>query len=226
MSEAGTAAGTSPLQRWTRRGWQLVAAAVLLAALAVLVLVLRLTWDREDGFFVAGAQLADPEHLDKLRPKPAEAVRPAEVGVIAHRIVAGSGTVIGHRAYSAGEFYIVDDETYSKATVWLAGPLPASGLSVALGDPAQVRVLLSRGLSAWPARDCSGVVQDGRLSVKRKGAALHVMLLGVFEPRTGAAPDCVREPVELQFEAGALTLDQLTPWLGRAGEHPYAETYR
>lgn len=203
-----------------------VAGVALLVAVWGGVLCVRATLDREDAFYLANAQLADPDYLDKLRPKPAELVRQTEFGFMAHRIAHGTGTVIGHRVYSGGKFHVVDDETYRKTTIWIKGPVPESGLVASLRDTAKVLVLHSQGGSAWPAQDCSGVVEYGNLQVRKDGDAFEVTLLGTFDPRTGRFPStCNTEAIDVQFKARPIAFDQLTPWLGTAGEHPYAETY-
>ena len=202
-------------------------ALVLLLAGGVGVLVFRASLDREDAFFVANARLADPDYLDRLRPKPAELVRQTEFGFMAHRIAKGTGTVIGHRLYSAGEFHIVDDERYRKTTIWLNGPVPQAGLVSNLRDTTKVLVLHSQGGSAWPAQDCSGVVKYGNLVIRKDRESLLVELTGTFDPRTGRFPSiCNTEAIDVRFKARPFAFDELTPWLGAAGDHPYAETYR
>ena len=183
--------------------------------------------DKEDGFYLKGAELADPDLLASLERSPDrdEPYRD-RFGFQVHRLREGDGTVFGHRRYSNGDLLRIDDETYLKLTVWIrSGALPSE---IDLEGGEDVIVVLSRGASAWPRNDCSGHVSSGFVRLEPERGGYRVTVDGAMTPlgNPGYVPECAAAPVRLAFRAEETAIGRLSPWLGAAADHPYRETYR
>lgn len=205
-----------------------LAAIIFGIALVLGVFVAYGARDKEDTFALADAEFADVGYLQHSGfDNDERSRRLGDFSVYAHRLKRGAGTVFGFRAYSPGRVGIIDDETYRKITVWIAHPLPASTLEMPFGDDTRAIMAVSEGSSAWPRSGCSRVATAGTVQVQRTHGRCRItihadtMVSGKITPI-----DCAAEKVDLTFEAKEIAFDELTPWLGLEGLHPYDETYR
>lgn len=183
------------------------------------------TTEAHDGFFIDDAALADPNYLAGIDARPVEPWDDSTLGLFAHRVSAGTGTVVGYRAYSPGKRRVTDDEHFEKVTLWFKqGPLPV-GTTQIYDDT--VVVVLTRGGSAWPRSACSAVVVNGSIDITPHRDAIDVRVRGDLAKRGNRHPQwCEEEYLDVSFRASAMSLAALTPWLGSAGAHPYDESYR
>jgi len=185
---------------------------------------------RRDGFFIENAAFADPGYLKKLdvHAKGAFAKgvfdpNPTSMGLFAHRLVTGAGTIFGYRSYSPGGLLTIDDETFEKVTIWLGQPLPIRG-KIPIDD--SVLAVYTKGGSAWPDSACSGVITKGSIQVSPRGDAFDVSIAGdLVELGSRRPQSCVERHLQVSFKAVEISVASLTPWLGRAGDYPYAESY-
>jgi hypothetical protein len=214
------------LQRSVRT-WRAASASALLAMLLAACTTASDAWPSEDGFFIDGAALADPDYLARIEAQPADdrASDSSAMGLFAHRVSGGQGTILGYRAYSPGGLMTVDDESFEKVTIWFKqGRLPLG--TTPLRDETVV-VIHTFGGSAWPRMACSAVVVNGAIDIARSRDGFDVTLRGDLGKRGNRHPDwCERERIDLSFRASEIALTSLTPWLGSAGDHPYDESYR
>lgn len=182
--------------------------------------------DKEDSFYVVGAQPLDASVLD--RPLDESVVRqglePA-YGFTVHRLKPGQGMVLGYRFYSNGHVMAIDDEIYRKLSVWLPAVPSSWPATFDLADSGKAAVFYSRGGSAWPDNDCSARLSSGTVRVERRGDDYAVAVHGQLVPSVNSAARCKPESVDREFVAHALRLEQLTPWLGAKGTHVVDETY-
>lgn len=209
----------------------------LLGTLLLLAIVVRgaklayAAVDKEDRFYVLNAEPEEPEYLQKLDQASADDNEAASrFGHAAHRIKPGTGLTLGHRFYTNGSVFSIDDEGFRKITIWLPAGAAQSVTSLDVADRSKVLVLFSEGGSAWPDNTCSGRVSAGSLRIEKHGERYQVALHGDLTPQGNGAvrpARCASQKVDIEFVAAQLQFGQLTPWLGKAANgHPYAETYR
>ncbi len=217
-----------PLARRILRGLAFFVLALVALAAVLVGLVLYGSRDRDHDFYLLHAELRDREHLEKLdKDTQKDDYRWEAFGYQVHRLMAGRGLVIAHRHYSSGEAFLIDDETYSKLTIWLAEDVPLTGKRV-LKTPEMALVVYSSGGSAWPRNDCSGHLQ-GSVELTPVTRGIDVRVNGTFSP-SGArklGDYCKPHDVSLRFLARPARLPDLTAWDGNASgsPHPYDETY-
>jgi len=205
--------------------------AILLAILilAIAALSIYAAIDKEDSFFVSGAALENPGWLGEVDAHRNDGfqARREYLSVYAHRIKQGIGTVLGYRLYSNGSLLAIDDESYIKLTIWVSERTPAQHAEYDLSDRDRIVAIYSRGGSAWPAFGCAGFIARGKVTIEGGDGAKRVDVAGVFEPMESASDEHCRQAEFVQtFTATKMDLSKITPWLGKAGNHPYRETYR
>lgn len=206
-----------------------VASVAVLAVLVVTGLFAYAAIDKEDTFYLVDAEPSDANYLFLLDADPQKSSIDWErFGFAVHRVKRGKGVVFGYRFYSNGSVMAIDDEVYRKVTVWLPSGAPIVGTEFNLADRSNAVVMFSAGGSAWPRNDCSGYVSSGTLRVEPGSGGYAVSVDGQLEPRGNSDVwgHCTQQPVTLEFDARQIAFEQLTPWLGNAGVHPYDETYR
>jgi hypothetical protein len=184
--------------------------------------------NRTDSFYLVNAQPAAPDYLFSLDEDPERYdVLRTRYGVFVHRLSKGNGLVMGFRRFS-NPTIAFDDESYQKLTIWAKSGVVPSATQIDLADSTDFLVIYSSGGSAWPEGDCSGYVRSGNLVVEPNGRSYRVRVQGQLEPHGYGGPfdTCVPKPVSLEFVAREVAFEELTPWLGIEGEHPYRETYR
>lgn len=204
-----------------------LAATVALIVLVLGALVAYAARDRKDTFALADAEFADVGYLQRLASQDdALSGRDGNFSVYAHRLKSGTGTVFGFRAYSPGRLAAIDDETYRKITLWIAGAIPTTAIEVPFGDDSRARLVVSDGGSAWPRLGCSRVATAGIVRVQRTNGRFRITIRADTIAAGKITPvECDTEAVGLTFEAPEIVFDDLTPWLGLEGRHPYEETY-
>jgi hypothetical protein len=206
-----------------------VAAAIGVLALLAAGLVSYATTDKRDGFVLQNAELSAPGYLQRLASlnPDTQSRNGEEFPVYVHRLKRGSGTIFGYRAYSPGKFSAIDDETYRKITVWIAGAIPTSPIEIPVGDDARSRLVFSDGASAWSRSGCSGNGTSGTIRVQPHRGYFTITISADITPVGNAVVNrCVPERVDVTFKAKEMAFKDLTPWLGIEGQHPYHETYR
>lgn len=202
-----------------------LASLVALLVIAAIAFTLVGSIGHTDTFSLADAEPVSPTLLDELAAEPHESRftrEPSVYGV--HRLKPGRGLVLGYRAFSPGNAWIIDDESYDKLTIWLPQGISTASKAFDLAkDP--VVVTLSSGSSAWSQHGCSGYVDSGRLHVEQKSGGYAVLLRGEFKPK--ASPEhCKPWPIEREFSAWPIAFEALTPWLGGPATADGMETYR
>lgn len=185
--------------------------------------------DKQDTFYLRDAELSDPHYLDALAVSDGQshASSSERLPVYAHRLKRGKGSVFGFRFYSGGDFFVIDDESYRKVTIWTASPPPSSRIEFDLGDESLARVIFTEGGSAWPENVCSGYVSSGRITIDPVGGLYLVTVHGVLQRAGGRRSNqCDQQKIDMNFKTKEIAYERLTPWLGIAGANPYRETYR
>lgn len=216
--------------RWAFRAF------LLLLALLVLLLIYK-SFSRTDSFHIEHAQLADQDGLHYLEARLAQqsalytASPPVKhqewFGFMLHHIQPGQGAILAYRKFDPGGVLTHDDESYAKLTVWLPDGLPTKPLKVTLTPQSRIQAVFSNGGSAWPRHDCTVALTQGILQITPTGSHYTVDYLGNIALQPQVNPECERPSIVRQeFTTSALSLSELTPWLGKPGEHPYDETYR
>lgn len=209
----------------------LICFGVALGAIVLLIggLALYAAFDREDTFAVANAELADAGYLQRLAGEGYLPFRrSSNFAVYAHRLKRGPGTVFGLRTYMPGKLGVIDDESYRKVTLWMAGAAPATSADLPVGDDARVRLLITDGGSAWLHSACSHVGVGGTVRIERIGRRFRVTIRAATAVSGQSPPQvlCRDGEVDLTFEAKEIAFADLTPWLGVEGRDPFEETYR
>ncbi len=185
--------------------------------------------DREDTFVLPNSEFEDASYLRQIetsKEDEREISHPEHVPIYAHRLERGSGAILAHRFYSNGDVLTIDDEECRKVTVWIAGALPSSAIDLPLGDESKCLFVFSNLGSAWPQSGCSGYGTAGTVRVEPIGKHFKITIHGEVTPVGNAHDRCGIEKVDLTFKAKEIAFEDLTPWLGIAGRHPYDETYR
>jgi hypothetical protein len=185
--------------------------------------------DKQDSFVLQSSEFDKPDYFRQIAALTSEERRsrqPEEVPVYAHRLKRGSGTILAFRFYSSGAVTTIDDEDYRKITVWIAGGPPQSAIDLPLADASKCLLVLSRGGSAWPHSECSGYGTSGTVRVEPRGGRFKITIDGEITPVVNLSAWCRAEKISLTFQAKEIAFENLTPWLGIAGRHPYEETYR
>src|SRR3546814_9015660 len=93
------------------------------------------------------------------------------MGLIAHGLAPGQGTIVAHRFYSPGGALTIDDEVFEKLTIWFKSSRPESG---AITIDSSVVVVHTKGGSAWPQSACSGIIESGQIRITPKGRSFQV----------------------------------------------------
>src|SRR3546814_11147123 len=99
------------------------------------------------------------------------------MGLFAHRLAPGQGTIVAHRFYSPGGALTIDDEVFEKLTIWFKSSRPESG---AITIDSSVVVVPTKGGSAWPQPACSGLLESGQNRITPNGRPLPVVIIGAI----------------------------------------------
>jgi hypothetical protein len=214
---------------WKVMKWLLIAVGSVIGVMVLLMIAATIAAmiDNEDTFYVRHAQFVNSNYLSELEALRLSQTRVEEEGtphVYAHRLTHGSGTVFGYRFYSAGQVGVIDDEHYRKLTIWVAEELP-SRATLDLADATKIIAIYGYGGAAWPRSGCAGRIRVGNVRFDRNGGEVSVHVVGTFMPDKVGRRTCEAEAIDLTFEAREMLIEDLTPWLGVAGRHPYRETH-
>ncbi len=197
-----------------------------LRVLVLLLLLVGCAVSRSDTFLVKQAELVTHSVVTvdpSLRFEPARSY-PA---LVIHNVLPGQHTVLGYRWYSPGSLNAIDDEGFEKISIEISPemlPLPGP---TAVELPSQGHLAYTRGGAAWPRSACYGIATAGSVTLSHVAEnRATVSIQATVEPIRESGDHC--DPVELDrdFEAETIEYRALTPWLGIAGDHPYAETHR
>lgn len=212
--------------------FKVLGALILLLAVLVAGLFFYSSIDREDNFYLINTQFSDYGFLANLDKRLADkedykALRD-EMSVYVHRLSKGHGAVFAHRWYSNGDVMTIDDESFKKLTVWIDELPKKYPVEIDFTRHQKVKGAYTRGGSAWPRAACSGYLRSGSLILDKSGGSIDVSVIGVFVPAGSGAYGgyCEEQELNIEFSASELKFEELTPWLGLQGNHPYAETYR
>lgn len=118
---------------------------------------------------------------------------------------------------------LLDDEIFKKITIWIPelkeGTYPfAEGKIVAY---------FTKGGSAWPETSCGGVILNGILEI-------YEVTNGAAKIRISSNVNCThkngrgQQQVEIDetYKLSNLDFEDISPWIGKKGDHVYRETYR
>ena len=207
-----------------------LSSAIIVVITAAGFLYLYASTDKEDSFFLLNAELANANYLREFTPRsPAFSPDEEEQLIVhSHRLKPGRGSIFGYRFYSNGSLSMIDDEHYRKITIWIAAPLPSLPATIALSDDSAAVAIFTSGGSAWPRAGCAGYLSPGEIGIARNGRSYVVRLHAELTPIPDSTwlPSCGAESVQLTFKASEINSEDVTPWLGTRGAHPYDETYR
>lgn len=214
---------------------------LILKAVGVLFLILVVviagatyyaSMDKVDTFYVMGAQFKGYDYLTALDKRLANkgdrlGLR-EEMNVYVHRISQGVGLVVGYRWYSNGDLMSIDDERFKKLTIWLSEFPKEFPIKFNFSDEKKIKAAYTTGSSAWPRSACSGYIKSGTLVMDGSGSLISVKINGNLIPVASRTHGnyCQEQDLDMEFSASEIEFSELTPWMGLAGDHPYAETYR
>jgi len=185
--------------------------------------------DREYNFYLENSELHNPKFYDLIEEQyntdPQQARRDKGLyPVFAHRVVQGTGTIIGYRFFSMGEIDTIDDESYEKLTVWINGKLSLKSDTFTIGN--NTKVISIKGGSAWPRRACAGNIEKGVVTIKKKDFEIEVNVKGRFKPLNIISMSyCDEKDVNKTFLAKSIEYENLSYKQGKPGNHVYDETY-
>ena len=209
--------------------WSLAA----IVGLLVLLIGARFAYlaiDKEDTFVLQNSEFDNFNYLRQIESSKggARLSHPKHLPVYVHRLKRGSGTIFAYRFYSDEDVLTIDDEAYQKVTIWIPGTLPNSAIDLTLGDESKCLLVFSRGGSAWPKSECSRYGTSGTVKVEPIGRHFKITIHAEVTPTENARAhgDCESDRMDMTFKAKEIAFENLTPWLGIAGRHPYHETYR
>jgi len=134
--------------------FKIVAGALFLVVIVVSGMIMFLSFDRRDAFSIINADFTNYEYLknsDLLRTSGTDKVALANrYNVYSHRLVEGSGIIIGYREYSNGSFFRIDDEYFSKLTIWIPELPKEFPETYNFSDVNSIKAIYTKGGSAWP----------------------------------------------------------------------------
>jgi hypothetical protein len=205
-----------------------IAGVIGMLVLAIAGLLIYKSIDKEDAFVLENAEFQEVGYLRRFEAWEQAKVHPWDgpFPVYAHRLKRGTGTIFAWRFYSNGEVSVIDDESYRKVTLWIAGPPPTATAKITLGDESKAVLISCDGGSAWPGRECCGYGSAGTVTITPSGSHFTIAVESDITPTRSEKRNCPKDRVEKTFTAKRIAFEDLTPWLGLAGPHPYSETYR
>ncbi len=200
---------------------------VILSLLLVLFLQAGCGLRGYRALYIENAALVNPTiYEETMTQAQGEDEQKTNFPVVAHRIRPGTGTVIAYRTWSPGCYFIIDDESYKKVTIYIPSVLVESG-SIILGTNTDTVSMTVEGGSAWPGLGLIGIARKGffryrRTSPKEIDAEIELELdrynIGWKKPE---APLHFYKHLTLRNRDVA----DLTAWEGREGADIYNETY-
>lgn len=212
--------------------FKIVAGALFLVVIVVSGMIMFLSFDRRDAFSIINADFTNYEYLknsDLLRTSGTDKVALANrYNVYSHRLVEGSGIIIGYREYSNGSFFRIDDEYFSKLTIWIPELPKEFPETYNFSDVNSIKAIYTKGGSAWPGSACAGYITSGTLRLEKMGSKYSAETIGSVNVSGSiiSSNKCKPRNIHLNFNYDQIQYSELTPWLGLEGNHPYQETYR
>lgn len=169
-----------------------------------------------DAYIIADAQFeredfSSANALDKKRK---------DLPVAFHRIKSGNGTIIALRMFDPVDTTTADDELFEKVTIWMEQLKPGS---YTFGKD-KMKAYYSRGGSAWPKAECGYVLDNGTLKISEgKNGKSQITISTEAKCNNPFQKGNFR--ISKTYTAKNITVKEVTPWIGKKGEHIYDETY-
>jgi hypothetical protein len=139
-----------------------------------------------------------------------------DLPVTFHRIAAGKGTILALRMFDPMDTNTVDDELFEKITIWSEQFKPGT---YSFGKD-KLTAYYTRGASAWSKTQCGYVLDNGSLTIS-EGKDGKMQIAISTEVKCDQAP----KKISKSYTAKKISVKQITPWIGKKGEHIYDETY-
>ncbi|WP_413293638.1 hypothetical protein ACLSU7_00905 [Bdellovibrio sp. HCB185ZH] len=169
-----------------------------------------------DAFIIANAQF-DREDFAAANPLDEKRI---DLPVAFHRIKSGKGTIIALRMFDPMDTTTADDETFEKVTIWMEQWKPGT---YTFGKD-KMTAFYARGGSAWPKAECGYVLDNGTLSIT-EGRDGKTEITISTEVKCNNPLQKGNFRISKTFAAKKITAKEITPWIGKKGEHIYDETY-
>ncbi|QLY24003.1 hypothetical protein [Bdellovibrio sp. KM01] len=169
-----------------------------------------------DAYIVADAQF---ERDDFNSANPSDEKR-NDIPVAFHRIKGGKGTIIALRMFDPGDTDATDDELFEKITISMEQLKPGTYI---FGKD-KIKAYYSRGGSAWPNAQCGYILDNGTLTIADTKDGRTAISISTEVKCNNLAPKGPFKILKL-YTAKKITAKEVTPWIGKKGEHIYDETY-
>lgn len=169
-----------------------------------------------DAYIIADAQL---ERDDFSSANPLDEKR-NDIPVAFHRIKGGKGTVIAFRRFDPGDTTATDDETFEKITISMEQLKPGTYI---FGKD-KMKAYYTRGGSAWPQGHCGYIIDNGTFTMSEAKDGKTAVSITTEVKCNGPAQKETFKIVKMST-AKKITVKEVTPWIGKKGEHIYDETY-
>lgn len=171
------------------------------------------------NFAVVGVENLLDEQLEFKNPEK----KPVHLLQL-HRLAIGSGVVLGVRKYSNPNKLVWDDESFQKISVHLP-KLEVGTVNLTQGSSAQS--YFTRGGSAFPFLNCGGEIENGQIEVLFvETDTVRAKIKGDVHCRRRNANSGDSIHIEEDHIFELMQVDEVTPWIGKAGKHIYDESYR
>ena len=205
--------------------------AITSLALVFVLLVAFSFMEKEDGFFLEGAELREPNYLldlaTKLRADSLAYFNDKNLTPVrAHRIRQGQGTIFAYRRFFPGG--MPDSQGYEKLTIWIAPNTVLKNAVLDLSDPTKIIAVVSSGNSVFHENGCSGYLSSGVVRIEGSDSWYRVTIRAILDAKALLPRflECSGMKIEHQFGTQRLKHEDITPWLGRTGSHIFEETFR
>jgi hypothetical protein len=153
-----------------------------------------------------------------------------EFVVTGHRIAEGQSVVIAFRGFDSGGPLSVDQAQFSKITVVIPRSDLRAGAQIKFPNTAGAMAYYSASSSAFPgAGGCFGYASGGTIGIVRislEQTAIDVDLRFRLNSPSGQSSQCKEHIVSGVFTASKISVNELTPWQGRAGKGIYEESMK
>lgn len=151
-----------------------------------------------------------------------------EIVYSAHRIEHGLGTVIALRSFSSGRRLLVDQASFRKMTIYVAGPLDSVlGRTISIDSQDAVAFLSSSSSTSPGSNGCFGFANSGVVHVEQNNALELIVSVDLNfdqESPLGWDGECEKLRVTEKRLAEKQEFTTLTPWQGKAGKAMSDET--
>jgi len=192
-------------------------------ALVLMALTVVLVGCREpDTFFSTNVSLAQSDQHRRAQKGELTTSELADSYFLlsGHRIIQGTGTVLGVRHYSEGE--ALDSGKFRKLTIFVADRDDDRVVFELPEAQSQVLAYLSEGSAEFPRNGCYGYARSGSIEVRQSGRNAIELKVNLDFDMEPAIPErntwCKSERVHETISLEKIDVDNLTPWLGGPSE--------